>query len=413
VTLRLATPLALGGLAALALLLSWQLAVAGTLALVAATVVDAIVARRARRPVERTVPAYVARGTPFPLVLRSEPGLPTRVKQPQTAAVRVDGRERDSVLETTGVALERGRQLLPAPETRVLGPLGLAGWGGPAGETQTIEVYPDLPGARRLAKAARQGRLHAQGRRRGPLGLGTEFDSVREYRDDDDVRFVNWRATQRLGRPMTNQFRVERDRDVICLIDCGRLVAAPVGSATRLDVFVDVALAVAAAADDLGDRAGLIAFDDELRRVLAPRRRGARDLLAALHDLEPRVVESDYLRAFAEVGGAKRAFVLILTDIVEPAAAEPLVTALPLLARRHAVTVASVADPGLTAVLTTVPGTPADAYRQVAAVDVDREREAVVARLHRARAQVIEASPEALAGACVSAYLAAKARARL
>jgi uncharacterized protein (DUF58 family) len=413
VTLRPATPLALGGLAALALLLSWQLAVVGALAVVAAVIVDALVARRARGPVERRVPGYVARGTPFPVVARAEPGLATRVKQPQTAAIRVEAREGDGGLETTAVALERGRQALPAPQTRVWGPLGLAGWGGSAGEAQTIEVYPDLPGARRLARAAREGRLHAQARRRGPLGLGTEFESVREYRDDDDVRFVNWRATQRLGRPMSNQFRMERDRDVICLVDCGRLVGAPVGSATRLDVFVDVALAVAAVADDLGDRAGLIAFDDELRRVLTPRRRGARDLLAALHDLEPRGVESDYLRAFAEVGGAKRAFVLILTDLIEPAAAEPLATALPLLVRRHVVAVASVADPGLTAILTTAPRTAAEAYRQVAAVDVDREREAVVARLRAARAQVIEASPEELASACVSAYLAAKARARL
>ena len=53
---------------------------------------------------------------------------------------------------------------------------------------------------------AREGRLLDPSRRaRGPIGLGTEFESVREWAPDDDVRHVNWAATQRMARPMTNQ----------------------------------------------------------------------------------------------------------------------------------------------------------------------------------------------------------------
>src|SRR5207253_8103026 len=48
---------------------------------------------------------------------------------------------------------------------------------------------------------------------RGPLGLGTEFELIREYEPDDDIRQVNWRATARLGRPMSNQYRLEQDRE--------------------------------------------------------------------------------------------------------------------------------------------------------------------------------------------------------
>ena len=59
-------------------------------------------------------------------------------------------------------------------------------------------VYPDLPAARRLALAVRQGRFREQGRlTRGPLGLGTDFESIRDYAPDDDVRQINWRATDR------------------------------------------------------------------------------------------------------------------------------------------------------------------------------------------------------------------------
>jgi uncharacterized protein (DUF58 family) len=276
-----------------------------------------------------------------------------------------------------------------------------------------VLVYPDLPAARRLAAAVRQGRFRDEGlRRRGPLGLGTEFESVRDYVPDDDIRQVNWRATERLGRPMSNQFRVERDRDVVCVVDCGRLMAAPFHDRTRLDAAVDAAVAVAAVADVLGDRCGVLAFDDDVRRSLAPRRAGANDVVRAVYDLEPRSVDSDYRLAFQHVRDAKRAFVLVFTDLLEESAARPLVEAVPFLARRHAVAVATAADEDLRAAVRDEPSTALDVYRAAVALDVLDARARVAAELRRAGADVIEAPPDALSAACVRAYLRAKWTAR-
>ena len=154
---------------------------------------------------------------------------------------------------------------------------------------------------------------------------------------------------------MSNQYRIERDRDVVCVVDCGRLMAAPFADRTRLDAALDAAVAVAAVADELGDRCGAIAFDGEVLRSLPPRRAGARDVVSALFDLEPVPVDSDYELAFAQVRGVKRAFVLVFTDLLEESAAQPLVDALPVLARRHAVVVAGSADPDLDAAVRTEP----------------------------------------------------------
>lgn len=280
------------------------------------TLVDAGFARR-QPEVERVAPRTLARGVPAPLVLEASPGLPTVVRQPRTAELRVDPAEGLRRVDGFVVGLRRGRHTLPAPAARVDGPLGLGCWYRQIGEDAEVVVYPDLPEARRLARAARGGRLGLEGRRRGPRGLGTEFESVRDYQPDDDVRQINWPATQRLGRPMSNQYRVERDRDVVCLVDCGRLTAAPLHDRTRLDVAVDATVAIAETADELGDRVGAVAFDDAVRRALAPRRRGAKAVLAAVYDLEPRPVDSDYARAFAAVGGGKRALVLVFTDLLE------------------------------------------------------------------------------------------------
>ena len=51
--------------------------------------------------------------------------------------------------------------------------------------------------------------------------------------------------------------------------------------------------------------------------------------MRALHDLEPRLVDADYEAAFRRVEGAKRAFVLILSDLLEPVAVRSLADAVP------------------------------------------------------------------------------------
>jgi uncharacterized protein (DUF58 family) len=277
-----------------------------------------------------------------------------------------------------------------------------------------VLAYPDVPAARRLVIALRRGRFREPGQRtRGPLGLGTEFESVREYLPDDDVRQINWLATSRMGRPMSNQYRVEQDRDVVCVLDAGRLMAAPIANLTRLDAAVDAVTAVAFVADDVGDRVGLVAFDREIRRRLTTRRSGGRAVVQAILDVEPRLVDSDYDLAFRAVSGGKRGLVIVFTDLVDEAAARSLLAAVPVLARRHAVVVASVTDPDLQHAMVRAPLSTRDVYGTAVALDVLEARTRVAARLRGSGAVVLEASPARLGEACVAAYLRLKSRARL
>jgi uncharacterized protein (DUF58 family) len=402
---------------ALLALVQPTVALFAAIAVAAAFVVDAVVSRP-RPQVHRRLPAVLSRGVPTALGLDAEPGSvgagTLRLRQPLVPDVAVEPPEADGRLDARVRASRRGRHTLPGPATRVRGPLGLAAWYRRAGDPADVLVYPDMPAAWRLVLAVRQGRFRDPGRlTRGPLGLGTDFESIRDYVPDDDFRQVNWRATARLGRPMSNQYRVEQDRDVVCLLDVGRLMAAPLDDRTRLDATVDAATAVALVADEVGDRAGVIAFDDQVRRRLRPARGGGDAMVRAIFDLEPSTVDSDYELAFRAVGSGKRAFVLVLTDLLEEAAAQPLVDAMPVLARRHAVVVASVSDPDLEHMVRTRPAAPADVYGAAVALDVLAARARVAAQLRRGGADVVEASPELLPSACVGAYLRAKARARL
>jgi len=414
-TARAAAAVAL--LAVLAVLAGAGAALAGAVVLAAAALADGLAAARARPDAERETPAVVVRARPARLRVRLRgPGRErTRVRQAAVPDLAVTPREAPGGLEAELLAARRGRHVLPPVALRTRGPLGLMSRdrdGTPAAE---VRAYPDVVAARRLALAVRQGRFREPGRRsRGPLGLGTEFEAVRDHVPDDDLRHLNWRASARLGRPMTNTFRVEQERDVVCVLDTGRLMAAPLpGGRTRLDAALDALAAVALVADEVGDRCGCLAYGDGLRRSLAPRRGGGEAVVHALFDLEPEPVEPDHALAFRHVARRKRALVVVLTDVLDEAASRSLVAALPVLARRHAVLAAGALDPELASRLTTPPQTRADALAMAVAADLDADRRRAAAALRGGGAQVVEAPAGELGARCVAAYLSARARARL
>lgn len=410
-TVLTAALLAAAGVAAL--VLPPILPILAVVAVIAAAGVDAFFARRPAH-VSRRVPELLSRGVPERYEARTDVGADLTVRQPTPADIRLERNRGEGGLDTRIVAERRGRHVLGPLAARRRGPLRLATHTRAVTSSQEILVYPDLPAARRIALAARYSRYRDPGfRGRGPLGLGTEFEKVREYEPDDDIRQVNWRATARLGRPMSNDFRLEEDRDLICVVDAGRLMASPVGEVTRLDAALDALAAVAAVADELRDRFGVLAFDSEIRRRLSPVRQGGAHAVRELFDLEPSPGQSDFRRAFHALETEKRAFVLVFTDLLEETATRPLLEAIPVLARKHAVAVATLVDPGLGAPLRSTPQRTADVARQSVALEVIAARRRAGAAIERAGARVVEAPPEGLGTACVREYLNAKARARL
>ncbi len=406
---------ALGVIAISALVVPLGLVALAALALAVATGIDAWSVRKPPT-VSRALAPVLSRGVPVSLAIgaRAPAARRLRVRQPAPPELLLEPAQGERTVNAQLIARVRGRHVLPELGTRAEGRLGLGAWYRLTGGQIETSVYPDLVAARRLALAAREGRLLDSSRRaRGPIGLGTDFESVREWLPDDDVRHVNWSATQRLGRPMTNRYRLEQARDLIFLIDTGRLMAAPLGDRTRLDTALDGVAAVAMAADELGDHCGAIAFDSGVRAELRPRRAGGRAVVQALFDLQPRPVDSDYEQAFGKVAGGKRALVLVLSDLFDVAAARAMVDAVPVLARRHAVLVATVTDPDLEQLVHAAPAEPADVYATAVALELLDSRAEAALLLRRAGARVVEASPDAFAAACVRAYLTAKATLRL
>jgi len=391
-------------------------AVLAACAVVGLAVADALVLRRHTPTATRTAPPVLARGASvaFDVDVTLPSARSVRIRQPVPPELGVDPREVAGLeLHATLSARHRGTHVLPPAVVRASGPLGLVQRDRGVAESTAVTVFPDLPGARRMALARRSARTAEEGRTRARLGLGTEFETVRDYSPDDDVRQINWMATSRVGRPMSNQYRVDDNRDLLCMVDAGRLMAAPLAGGTRLDVALDAVAALAVAADDAGDRVGAMAFDSAVRRVLAPRRRGAQAVVRALYDLEPVPEESAYEQAFQAASGRKRALLALFTDVMDAAAARPLLEAMPVLARRHAVLIATCRDPDLVATADAAPARIFDVYRSSVALDVLESRRRALAGLRALGAVVVDTEPEHLGAACVAGYVRLKQRARL
>jgi uncharacterized protein (DUF58 family) len=94
-------------------------------------------------------------------------------------------------------------------------------------------------------------------------GAGVNFEEVREYREGDDIRNMDWKVTARTNSPHLKVYREERERSVVLCVDKG----PHMGFGTR-GTFKNVQAARAAAligwaASRLQDRVGGLAFGDD------------------------------------------------------------------------------------------------------------------------------------------------------
>lgn len=350
----------------------------------------------------------------------------------------VHGRIRDAWPPSAGVTEQRHTVALPPGERRRVvshlkptrrgdrraarvtvrssGPLGLAARQGSHVVPWTVRTLPPFTSRKHLpAKLARlrelDGRTAIMVR-----GQGTEFDSLREYVEGDDVRSIDWRATARSGDLVVRTWRPERDRHVLLVLDTGRTAAGRVGDAPRLDAAMDAALLLAALASRAGDRVDLVAHDRVERAAVVgvPSTELLHHLVQAMAPLEAGLIETDWRAVASTVlrRAGHRSLVVLLTGLDPAPLEEGLLPVLPALASRHRLLVASVADPRVAELA--AGRADADAvYTAAAAARAIAARGQLERVLRRQGVDVVDAPPDDLPPKLADAYLALKAAGRL
>jgi uncharacterized protein (DUF58 family) len=341
--------------------------------------------------------------------------VPSAGAAPQVQHVDIPTGER-RVLTTTLTPTRRGDRYPARVTVRSVGPLGVAARQGGHVVPWRLRVQPPFTSRKflpeRLARLRQLDGLVAARVR----GQGTEFDTLRDYVDGDDVRSIDWRATARRSEVVVRTWRPERDRRVLLVLDTSRTSAGRVGDVPRLDAALDAALLLTALATRAGDHVDLLAMDRSLR--VAVQDVGRNEVLARIVDavsgLEPALVESDGRRIVSEVlrRARRRSLVVLFTSLDRPALEEGLLPSLPSLTRRHTVVLASVGDPRVEELARSRSETGA-VYSAAAAERYREERRRTTALLRSRGIEVVDAPPETFAPAVADTYLNLKAAGRL
>jgi uncharacterized protein (DUF58 family) len=248
-------------------------------------------------------------------------------------------------------------------------------------------------------------------------GEGREFESMRDYVRGDELRHISWTATARRHKLTTRQYQIERDQTVIIALDAGRLMTGRIGNETKFDTALHASLALMSASARAGDNCGLLVFGRRVRKFLPPKR-GPEHLdavLEALHDVEPELIEPSYARAFQFIASntKKRAFVVVLADLVDKDSSKDLIASIKLLRPRHLPLVVTIGDRDLNRVVSEQPKDAKDVFTQSAAEEIIYQRENALRLVETIGGLALDVTAETLAPKLLETYLRVKERGML
>jgi uncharacterized protein (DUF58 family) len=321
-------------------------------------------------------------------------------------------------LTYTVTPTRRGEITFAPAEARVRSALGLCDFAVRLGAAEVRRVYPDFAELARYAWLAGNRRLSEIGIKTfQQRGEGTDFKQLAEYRHGDSVRHIDWKATQRLDKPIVREFQDERDQRVMLLIDCGRRMRADdrrgaIGSA-HFDQVLNAVMLLSYVALAQGDAVGALTFGTPPgeERLFAPRkgRHALNALMSELYGVQPTPSHSDYVAAAQDLlrRQSKRALVIVITNFRDEDGSE-LGLALKLLRQRHLVLLASVRE-RIVGELITQPLSSGNAALEVASAHLyEQARRDAFRRLAARDALMVDAEPERLGIELVNRYHAVK-----
>lgn len=173
----------------------------------------------------------------------------------------------------------------------VLGPLKAASH-DLMGFRQYLVTVPGEDVVMILPRVEGLGQVELMARRIGPwpgtipsrsVGPGTEFFELRLYSPGDELRRINWKASAKQRRLVTNEFETERVTDVLVVLDCSEGVLSGLFSFDAEEFEVSLAASLCSQLLLQGNRVGLLIYGAE--RTWLPPRFGKRQLLKVLNSL--------------------------------------------------------------------------------------------------------------------------------
>ncbi len=308
---------------------------------------------------------------------------------------------------------KRGTFHFGSTRIRIDGLLGLVVRQFSAGNREAVRVVPALTDVLRLQSLASRRSMREAGLRRSLFsGMGTEFESLREYHRDDEYRHINWKASARRRKLIVESFEEDRTETVILAMDTGRLMRADVAGLERMEYALQASLLLTHVALERDDRVGMLLFSHKVSQFLPPDKgkRQFQRLFSLCQSVETSGTETDYfsLLEYLDSRHRKRSLVVIFTDFAEEGASDSLGQYIPRLYPRHLPLVVMVRDPALSLAADAYPRDSSTLFRKAVAVDLLSERMRLVSALKKRGVLVLDCPPGSLSSSLLHLYVEVK-----
>jgi uncharacterized protein (DUF58 family) len=103
-------------------------------------------------------------------------------------------------------------------------------------------------------------------------GRGMVFKEVREYSAGDDVRFIDWNVSARMGAPFSKLFEEERELTMMLLVDISASSLFGTVQQRKKDLITEVCAVLAFSAVTNNDKVGVIFFSDKIEFYIPPKK---------------------------------------------------------------------------------------------------------------------------------------------
>lgn len=274
-----------------------------------------------------------------------------------------------------------------------------------------IKTYPNFSSVMKYTLLATDQRLNQMGiLRKRRRGEGLDFHQLREYRDGDSLRQIDWSATARTRKLISRDYQEERDQQVVFLVDCGRRMLAQEDDLSHFDHTLNAILLLSHVALRQGDAVGLMTFSGD-DRWLPPKKSigSVNAILNTVYDLQPSLLSPDYTQAAMRLMNKqkRRALIVLITNLRDEDENE-LMPALQLMRKRHLVMLASLQEGVINEMLNAeVRGFPA-ALEFAAAQQYLNYRRETHQKIERQGILAFDVEPEKLPVSIVNRYLEIK-----
>ncbi len=276
------------------------------------------------------------------------------------------------------------------------------------------KVYPNLKDLNRCSlDAVSRLWLHDPSRRIKAYAMGTEFESLKEYTEGDDYRKINWMATARANKLIVNNYEPEKNQQVLILMDCSRVMNPEINGIKKLDYAVNSAFVLADSIIRSGDNAGLVVFDDKVRRFIKPGKgqEQFRLICESLYDVRENFVTADYegVLSFINLHQKRRSLLCFFTEMFNCDEAARFAAALVKSASRHVPLIISIRDERVYKAAFMNIRSSDELFLKCAAIRLVNERENALKVLRSYGIACIDTAPDKLSMEVIKQYLKMKA----